>query len=268
MRLLTIAGTLSLIAVLVMTGAPVAAHAQVEDERLAYAAGDSGAEPESTVRAVNESIVTGQGDSGDPLADPLLWIESLGGSTGEVMKVHLVNPTPDPITIDGYFALEPVDLSPAERDRIREAVRQASGNHVEVTAAFYCLQFDAAAPPEGIAFRIAGPEKQARFRRQAVALDAARRLNEAGRLSPDTNPESYYHSIRQWAVWTLERGFDRNGFLDAFLQHARKNVEASGQAWTDSFAGSARRSAEGRWQDITQVLETAARMAERSGAEP
>jgi hypothetical protein len=240
-----------------------------------FLAATSAATPETRAQGVIEGFVSvgpvkelvnvgAAADTDIPLAEPLLWIESLGGSTGEVMKVHLVNPTPDPIEIDGYVALEPVDLSPEERDRLRESIQQAFGTHVEALISFYCLQFGAAAPAEGIVFRIAGPEKQARFRRQAHALEAARQLNEAGRLSPDTNPESYYHSIRQWAVWTLERGFDRDGFLEAFLEHTKKNVEARGQGWTDEFADVARRSAEGRWQDITQVLEAAAQIDERA----
>lgn len=191
----------------------------------------------------------------DVLADgPLLWFESLGGSTGEVMKVHLINTGPDPIEIDGYVALEPVDLSPAERDRIMESVRRAAGNHVEVNANFYCLQFGAAAPPQGIVFRVAPAAKQERFQPSARALAAARRLFEANRLSPDTNPDSYFHSIRQWAVWTLEQRFDREEFMEAFLEHAKKNFARAGREWSDELETAVRRSAEGRWQDITEVL--------------
>jgi hypothetical protein len=192
--------------------------------------------------------------AGGTAAQPLLWIEALGGSTGEVIKVHLVNPGPEPIEIDGYVALEPVDLSPEERDRIMESVRQTAGNHVEVNANFYCLQFRAAAPPQGVVFRIAAPAKQELFLPAARALDTARRLYEAGLLSPDTNPESYFHSIRQWSVWTIEQGFDHDRFLEAFLEHTKKNVEAAGQRWTDAIADVVRRSAEGRWNDITKIL--------------
>lgn len=188
---------------------------------------------------------------------PLLWLESLGGSTGDVMKVHVVNPGSEPIEIDGYFALEPVDLSPEQRDRFMETVRQAAGKRVEALVSFYCLQFGAAAPPQDIIYRIAPPAKQERFQPAAEALAAARRLNEANLLSPDTNPESYFHSIRQWSVWTLEQGFDRDGFVTAFLEHTKKRVEAGGQQWSDAVAEAVRRSAEGRWQDITKILEEA-----------
>jgi hypothetical protein len=82
-------------------------------------------------------------------------------------------------------------------------------------------------------------------------------LYEEGSLSPDTSPESYFHSIRQWSVWTLEKAFDREGFIEAFIEHARKNVEDAGQQWSDEFAERVERSAEGRWQDIAMVLERA-----------
>jgi hypothetical protein len=189
-----------------------------------------------------------------PAVEPLLWLESLGGSTGEVFRAHVVSSGAGPIEIDGLFAVEPVSLSSEERDRILESVRQAAGSHVEVQANFYCLQFGAAAPPEGIVYRIAPQSKQQTFQPAARALAAARRLHDAGSLSPDTSPESYFHSIRQWSVWTLEQGFDRDGFLAAFLEHTRKNVEDAGQEWSDEFADAVRRSAEGRWKDITKVL--------------
>lgn len=189
-----------------------------------------------------------------PEAEPLLWLESLGGSTGEVLRAHLVNSGSGPIEIDGLFAVEPVSLSPGERDRVLESVRQAAGSHIDVEVSFYCLQFGAAAPPEGVVYRIARPAKQQRFQPAALALAAARRLYETNLLSPDTNPESYFHSIRQWSVWTLEQGFDHKSFLAAFLEHAKKNVEDAGQEWSDEFADAVRRSAEGRWGDITKIL--------------
>jgi len=185
---------------------------------------------------------------------PLVWLEALGGSTGEVMKVHVVNPGPDPIEIDGYFAVEPVDLSPEERDRIFESVKASAGNRVELTIPFYCLEFGAAAPAAGIVYRLAPRAAQEAFAPAARAMEAARRLNESGLLSPDTNPESYYHSIRQWSIWALEQRFDRAGFLSAFVEHTRKNAEARGIAWSDAVAVAARASAEGRWEDIAKVL--------------
>jgi hypothetical protein len=169
----------------------------------------------------------------------------------------VVGPAGGPLEFDGLFAVEPVSLSPEERDRALESVRRSAGSHLDVQANFYCLQFGAAAPPEGVVYRIAPPADQERFQPAARALAAARALYEEGSLSPDTSPESYFHSIRQWSVWTLEKAFDREGFIEAFSEHARKNVEDAGQQWSDEFAERVERSAEGRWQDIAMVLERA-----------
>jgi len=194
----------------------------------------------------------------DSLRDgPLIWLESLGGSTGDVMKIHVVNPGSDPIVLDGRFAVEPVDLSPAERDRIFASVKEAAGNHVEAVVSFYCLEFGAAAPPPGVVYRIAPRAEQVAFQPAAKVMEAARRLQEAGELSPDTSPEPYFHSIRQWSVWTLQEGFDRDGFIAAFLEHTRKNVEAGGVEWSDAVAAAVLRSAEGRWRDIAKIVESA-----------
>ena len=200
-----------------------------------------------------------------PTVEPVIWLESLGGSTGEVLTAHVVNPGPGPLDLSGLFAVEPVSLSPADKNRVMEELRRAAGEHIEVKASFYCLQFGAAAPPEGVVYRIAPPAKQERFRPAARAIAAARRLRDSGGLSPDTNPESYFHSIRQWAVWTLEQDYDRDGFVAAFLEHTRKNVELAGREWTEEFEGVARRSAEGRWRDIRLVLEEAGLETPASG---
>ena len=185
---------------------------------------------------------------------PLIWLESLGGSTGEVFTAHLVGADSGPIEVDGLFAVEPVSLSPEEKERVLASVRQAAGSHADVNVNFYCLQFGAQAPPEGVVYRLASAEKQTRFQPAARALAAARRLYESDQLSPDTRPDSYFHSIRQWSVWTLEQGFDREGFVSAFIELAKKNVEEAGQDWSEEFASRVQQSAEGRWVDITKVL--------------
>jgi hypothetical protein len=184
------------------------------------------------------------------------------------MMVHVVNPGPDPIEVDGYFAVEPVDLTAEERDRIFESVKAAAGNHVELTIPFYCLEFGAAAPAAGVVYRLAPRAAQEAFAPAARAMAAARRLHESGLLSPDTNPESYFHAIRQWSIWTLEQGFDHGGFVSAFVEHTRKNAEARGIAWSEAVAAAARTSAEGRWRDVFQILEAAGGLDAAGNREP
>lgn len=188
---------------------------------------------------------------------PLVHIVARGGSTGEVYDVTIVHPASGPVPLEGLVAIEPVAATAADRARFEREIEAAGGVVETVTGAGYCLQFAAKAPPQGTVFRLAPAEKQRAFEPASRALAAARRLHEAGRFSPDTDPESYYHAIRQWAVWTLEQGFDRDGFVDAFLDHTRRNVEERGQRWTSEIADIVRRSAEGRWSDVSQVLREA-----------
>jgi hypothetical protein len=144
-----------------------------------------------------------------------------------------------------------------DRERFERELDQAGGSRRTLTAAGYCLQMDALAPPAGTVFRVAPAEKQARYAPMRRALDAARRLRDAGGLHPDSDPEGYYHSIRQWAVWTVEKGFDRDGFLGAFVERTEENFRDAGQPWSEEVAAAVRSFGEGRWSDIQAILEEA-----------
>jgi hypothetical protein len=206
----------------------------------------------------------GRGDRGswestglDPVDTPLLYVVAQGGATGEVFQVEIVQPASGPVAIDGLVALEPVAATAEDRERFERELDQAGGSRRTLTAAGYCLQMDALAPPAGTVFRVAPAEKQARYAPMRRALDAARRLRDAGGLHPDSDPEGYYHSIRQWAVWTVEKGFDRDGFLGAFVERTEENFRDAGQPWSEEVAAAVRSFGEGRWSDIQAILEEA-----------
>jgi hypothetical protein len=180
-----------------------------------------------------------------------------GGATGEVFQVEMVHPAGRPVAIDGLVALEPVAATAEDRTRFERELERAGGIRETLTAAGYCLQMDALAPPPGTVFRAAPAEKQARYAPMRRALDAARRLRDAGQLHPDSDPEGYYHSIRQWAAWTVEKGFDREGFLDAFVERTEENFRDAGQPWSAEVAAAVRAYGEGRWTDIRAILDAA-----------
>jgi hypothetical protein len=73
-------------------------------------------------------------------------------------------------------------------------------------------------------------------------------------LHPDSEPAAYSHSIRQWAVWTVEQGFDETAYADAFVRHTRKNIEAARQKWSREMEETLRRAVPSRWRDIQAVL--------------
>jgi hypothetical protein len=180
-----------------------------------------------------------------------------GGATGEVFQVELVQPPSGPVAIDGLVALEPVAATAEDRERFEEELEQAGGERRTLTAAGYCLQMDALAPPAGTVFRVAPADKQARYAPMRRALDAARRLRDAGQLHPDSDPEGYYHAIRQWAAWTVEKGFDREAFVDAFVEKTEENFRDAGQPWSGDVAAAVRSYGEGRWTDIRAILDAA-----------
>ncbi len=215
---------------------------------------DAGIELRSQSSGVSGRPAPGGGGAAG-FADPVLYIEALGGSTGPVARVVVVNPGPEPLALDGFVAVEPVAVSPSQRSRVLEEVRRAPGAHQELTANFYCLELLEQAPPGGVVYRIAGAAKQERFAPVARALDRARRLYESGGLAVEGDPDTYFHSIRQWAAWTLEQSFDRDRFLDAFVEHAHKTFTRLGQTWSDAVAAEVRRHGERRWEDVQKTLD-------------
>ena len=192
----------------------------------------------------------------DGAATPTLYFESLGVSTGEAFEVRVLG-ADRPVVLNGSVALEPVQIPPGDRARIEEEVgRSASGP--AFNAIGYCLNFAMNVPQAGTIYRIAGPEAQRAFQPMARILEAADRVREAGRLAADADPEGYFQFISQWAIWTKENGFDMEAFGDAFVEHVKRNVEQTGQAWAEEVEAEVRRHVPQRWRDIQQVLEEAA----------
>jgi hypothetical protein len=191
------------------------------------------------------------------LDSPILYVVAQGGPTGEVFRVQVVQPESGPVEIHGLVAVEPVAATAEDRARFERELAELAGERYAMTAAGYCLEMDALAPPPGNVYRVAPPEKQAAFAPMRRALDAARRLRDAGALHPDSDPEDYYHSVRQWAVWTVEKGFDRAGFLDAFVARMEQNFWEAGRPWSPDVAAAVRSFGEGRWTDIAAILEAA-----------
>jgi hypothetical protein len=88
-------------------------------------------------------------------------------------------------------------------------------------------------------------------------MEAGKRVLDAGGLTPDTQLDTYYPAITQWAIWTREKGFDMESFGEAWLGHVRKNAEQSGQPFTDELARIVQERVPGRWRDIQKILEEA-----------
>lgn len=196
-------------------------------------------------------------------APPLqMLVTSLGTSTGEAFEVHIVNDGKTPVEIGGAsLILEPIGRE-VQRRVAAEVKKVAANAKLTIKMDAYCLEFLKVPPPAGTLFRIAPREVQEQFAPMRRILHAARQLQHTGVLTPDTRDErGYFHAIRQWAIWTKERGFTLDAFRDAFVEHTKKNFEATGQTWTAELGEAIGLAAPHRWNDITRVLQAAERLA-------
>jgi hypothetical protein len=160
------------------------------------------------------------------------------------------------VSADGLVA-EPVELDEEARARLDDALgRLASEHPVVARLDAYCVEFLRQPPDLGTVFRIAGPEVQARFSQIRDVLDASTRLRDAGLLHPDSEPEDYFHSIRQWTIWTLVEQLDADGFARSFVEHTRKNFETAGQPWTEETEELVESLVPNRWSDVVDILGT------------
>ena len=249
------------------------------------------ARPATVVDPVAEPTALGgpSGRGGSERVEVL--IQSLGGSTGRALRVFVANHGEEPVRIQGSgLALEPVELDEKTRVRAEEILEAASAgkplpppeddrsalagprlgagpmrlpaswrgaNVVSVVLDGYCLELAGGVPTEGVFFRIADPEAQAANEPVRAILAASRALRDQGALNPDGDPEAYFHSTRQWAIWVLENGFDRAGFDRAFVEHVRKNFEAADREWTVEAEELLREFIPNRWNDVVAVLDLA-----------
>lgn len=187
-----------------------------------------------------------------------MFLTNLGSSTGEAFTGHFVNDSTDPLELDVRgLVVEP--LNEQAQQVVREQLEQAlPRNPLSAQLNAYCLEFLRLPPLAEQMFQLAPREAQEQFAPTRDVLEAAEQLSEMGLLPADSDPEAYFHSITQWAVWTEQQGFNEAAFTDAFVGHTRDQVEAAGNQWTDQFDEVLRGAAPARWQNITRILETAA----------
>jgi hypothetical protein len=186
-------------------------------------------------------------------AVPSVLLVSLGTSTGEAFRAYVLGDGPP--SIEGMAMLKPVDASPAVVAQLEQRMRSAGAALTTVEG--FCFEFDKQVPQAGTAYVFASPSEQQRFEPLARVMEAGKRVLDAGGLTPDTQLDTYYPSITQWAIWTREKGFDMESFGEAWLGHVRKNAEQSGQPFTEELARIVQERVPGRWRDIQKILEEA-----------
>ena len=197
--------------------------------------------------------------------DLKVLVRGLGtlGKNAVEMQVYGADPG-SPVSAEG-LVVEPVELAEEARQRLEGEIREQTGQPITAKLDAYCLDFLRQPPELGTVFRIADQELQQRFAPVAKVLQAGRRLYDQGLLHPDSDPEEYFHSIRQWAIWSTQETLDPGSFGDAFLEHTRKNFETAGQAWSSEVEDLVQSLVPNRWQDIAAIIEEARSVSAASG---
>jgi hypothetical protein len=186
--------------------------------------------------------------------DLIMGFTATGRSSGQALTLGIVNRLGNPIDViipDG-LVLQP--LKKAASEAMAKLMKNAT-THLPVTA--HCLDFPKLAPLPGQAFRIAPKDIQDRYKSMRSVLTSVRDLHHADQLEPDSNPDGYRDFIAQWSLWTRGQKWNAAGFTSAFIDKAKKNVEANGRKWTREMEDLTRKSAPGRWRDIGKVLDLA-----------
>jgi hypothetical protein len=187
------------------------------------------------------------------------YLTSLGNSTGEAFDIQIVNDGNEPIRLDGDgVVVQPVKAGSDNtiRAEIRQAANRSSGA-VTSRANAYCLEFKLKPPERGSIFEVSDSATQDQYAPAREILHASRRLQAAGELMPDSEPTDYFHSIRQWAIWTAEQRFTLNTYRTAFIERTKKNVEALGRKWSKDLENSLTAYVPHRWDEITRILREA-----------
>jgi len=214
---------------------------------------DVGNDPSGVATTPDEIATTAEGGGTGLIG----MISSKGGSTGPVFDIRLLN-MGKPARVEGDAIFEP--LSATEADAVRNALAGLMGsvNSVfDTPGTGYCVEQDKTVPGAGELFRFANAAKSAEFSYAQKVLAGAREVEGAGLLHPDSDPGDYTHSTRQWAIWTAEKSFDKEGFTDSFLEHTREVLAANGTEWSEQIEDAVRGLIDNRWNDVKQVLDAA-----------
>ncbi len=183
-------------------------------------------------------------------------ITSLGSSQGEAFQLDIVNDGPNSVTVSG----DGVVVEPLRRSAANEARRQLqrlssrlkSSTSTKVQG--YCLDYALDPPDAGMLFRIAPQASQERFRPAAQVLRAAAQLARSGGLNPDSSPEAYLESIKQYAIWSRIENWDLKKFTVSWITKTRQVAASMKTAWTAEMQSALESAAPGRWRDIQSIL--------------
>jgi hypothetical protein len=194
------------------------------------------------------------GAQGGQAQTPDVSIVSTGNSSGEAFQLQVRDPSGRTKTAS---LPEGTVLVPTNPGSEKPAAARGTAGLLTQQMSGFCLQFAKLPPAAGMVYKIASPAMQQNFAPLKQVLQAGRVLAEKGKLHPDSEPNAYADSIRQYAVWSKQEGWDQKKFGDEFVDRTKKNAEARNVKWTPVIEQALRSAIPGRWGDITQVLNLA-----------
>jgi hypothetical protein len=189
------------------------------------------------------------------------YLTSLGTSTGEAFDVTVVNDSPSPVHLAGDgVVVEPIKKGSDKEQRggLQKAMATRGASVMTSKANAYCLEFKLNPPDQGSMFHVVDAATQRKYSAARDILHASRQLQASNQLQPDSEPQDYYHAIRQWAIWVEEQHFTtRAQYAQAFVERTKKNVVAVKQQWTKEMEDTLNQLAPHRWDEIVMILRVA-----------
>jgi hypothetical protein len=188
---------------------------------------------------------------------------SNGSSTGVAFDVQVTDRTGRRrrVAVPEGVVLEPLTTAPQPP---ASRPRDVSGAAAQQIGAF-CLEFAKLPPAAGMLYKVADQATQERFRPLRSVLTAARSMATRGLLHPDSNPASYFDSIKQYALWAKRENWDAKKFAEAFVDRTKKNAVALKRNWTKEMESAVTAAAPGRWRDVSAILAEANATAGAAG---
>lgn len=187
------------------------------------------------------------------------YLSSLGRSHGEAFEIQIINDGPEPIRIGGDgIVVQPVRQGPDKvlRAELQQIATRSAGA-VKARANAYCLEFKVNPPEQGTLFEAADESAQKKYTAAREILRASRRLQQDGELEPDSDPAEYFHSIRQWAIWTHEQSFTLPKYTAALIDRTKKSAQALRVQFTREMENALKAAVPHRWSEIVKILRAA-----------
>lgn len=190
---------------------------------------------------------------------PSISIVSNGASLGEALELQVLDPSG---AVKKVAMPEGIALEPLKKKSPRPPGTPAKNLHVEKLGAF-CLQYLKLPPAPGTLYKIGSQALQQKYAPVRNVLQAARQLQTASKLHPDSSPAGYFNSIKQYALWTTLEKWDQKKFGEVLLDKTKQSAAAAKANWTPQMENALTAAIPGRWRDITAIVEQARHIAPR-----